>query len=106
MKSNKGQALVEFVIILPVSLLLIFTVSDFGSVISLKSELDNVTSDVVTFYQNGKTEEEIDNIINTNRKDEVKITISPRSDYVSITAEETIKPITPGLSYILKDVFD
>ena len=41
MKSNKGQALVEFVIILPITLILIFCVIDFGRIISLKSDLES-----------------------------------------------------------------
>ena len=37
-KNEKGQALVEFIIILPVFLLLVFCVVDFGRIISLKNE--------------------------------------------------------------------
>ena len=48
MKNNKGQALVEFVIILPVMLLLIFSIIDFGIVIYEKNNLENVISDAVT----------------------------------------------------------
>ena len=36
MKNNKGQALVEFIIILPIFLLLIISVIDFGNIISKK----------------------------------------------------------------------
>lgn len=103
MKSNKGQALVEFVIILPVALILLFSIIDFGRVISLKSELESVASDSVTFYQDGRTLEDIKRLI---KLDDVSISINEQGEYTSIEVEKEIKPITPGLSYIAKDVFD
>jgi len=41
MKNNKGQALVEFIIILPIFLLLIISIIDFGNIISKKYSLEN-----------------------------------------------------------------
>lgn len=103
MKSNKGQALVEFVIILPITLMLIFCVIDFGRVISLKSDLESKTDDIVTLYETGKTLEEINNIIDTK---DIKISLIENGDYVTITTSKRIKPITPGLSYIIDKVFN
>lgn len=103
MKSDKGQALVEFVIILPVALILLFCVIDFGRVISVKSDLENVASDAITFYQDGRTQEDITRIINKN---DVSIIVDEQGEYTSIKVSKKIKPITPGLSYIVKDVFD
>ena len=51
MKNSKGQALVEFVIILPITLMLMFCIIDFGRVISVKSDLESKTDDIVTFYE-------------------------------------------------------
>ncbi len=103
MKSNKGQALVEFVIILPVALILLFCVIDFGRVISLKSDLENVASDSVTFYQDGRTKEDIKRIINMP---DVTIDVKEEGEYTTIKVSKKIKPITPGLSYMVKNVFD
>lgn len=103
MKSNKGQALVEFVIILPITLILIFCVIDFGRVISVKSDLESKTQDIVSFYENGKTLEEINTIMDNK---DVKVRISESADYVTITTSRKIKPVTPGLSYILEKVFN
>lgn len=103
MKSNKGQALVEFVIILPITLILIFCIIDFGRVISLKSDLESKTDDVVTLYESGKSLEEINTIIDVS---DVKIGIEENGDYVTITVNKKIKPITPGLSYIAQKVFN
>lgn len=106
MMNKKGQALVEFVIILPISLLLIFCVVDFGRVISLKSDLENKASDVVTFYQNGNTPEEIKNLVNSKDGNDLKLDIVTNGEYVTINLSKKIKPITPGLSYIKQDVFN
>ena len=103
MKNQKGQALVEFVIILPVTLMLIFCVIDFGRVISLKSDLEGKTSDITTLYESGKTLEEI-NMVMDNK--DVKVNINEAGDYTTITVSKKIEPITPGLSYIISDVFD
>lgn len=105
MKKSKGQALVEFVIILPIFLMLVFCVIDFGRIISLKSTLENVTNDVITFYENGSNENEIKKIIDKNNKD-VDFSILVDEDYTTITLKKTIKPITPGFNLLPSDVFE
>lgn len=103
MKSNKGQALVEFVIILPITLILIFCVIDFGRVISLKSDLEGKIDDVVTLYQSGDSIEEINNVVNIK---DVETSLKENGDYINVTLTKKIKPITPGLSYIADKVFN
>ncbi len=105
MRNEKGQALVEFVLILPITLILIFCIVDFGRVISLKNDLENKTSDIVMLYQNGKTLDEIDSIINKEQNG-IKIDASYNEDYITISVTKKIKPITPGLSYIKEELFD
>ena len=39
--NRKGQALVEFVLILPVFLMILFTIVDFGNLLHSKTELQN-----------------------------------------------------------------
>lgn len=105
MKNKKGQALVEFILILPITLILIFCIVDFGRVISLKNDLENKLSDIVMLYQNGKTLDEINIIINKDKND-IKIDASYNEDYITISVTKKIRPITPGLSYIKEELFD
>lgn len=105
MKSNKGQALVEFVIILPVALLLIFSIVDIGRIINTKSELEGIVNDAVTFYSNGKSESEINSLLAIDYSD-VDIKIYAREETITITANKKLKPITPGINKIAKDAFD
>ena len=54
-KSNKkGQALVEFVLILPIFLMIIFAVIDFANVFYQKNELETVLDQVVEEVKNNK----------------------------------------------------
>lgn len=105
MKSKKGQALVEFIIILPVSLILFFCIADIARVIMTKNELEGITDDAITLYESGKTIDEVRNIISKDDKD-VIVDIYYENDYTSLNVNKKIKPITPGFSYVLKDVFD
>ena len=94
--NRKGQALVEFVLILPVLLLFIFAVYDFGMIYSKKSSLENNSSDIISFYRNGKTIDEIGAMY-------PKLNISEETDteYHKIVITDKVKIITPGLNRIL-----
>ena len=81
--NRKGQALVEFVLILPVFILILFAIVDFGTILSKKNELENDSMDIVSLVKNGTTIEDI------NKK------------YTDITITENVKVITPGLNLIL-----
>lgn len=104
MRNKKGQALVEFVIILPVMLLLIFSIIDFGIVIYEKNNLENVISDAVTLYENGKMPDEIKNTI--KQDDDLDISIENKDDCIVMKVEKKIEPITPGLNYLKDKVFN
>ena len=94
--NKKGQALVEFVLILPVFMLLIFSVYDFGMIFSKKSSLENSSSDIISLYQNGKTIDEIKELYPSLNISDVLDT-----DYHKITITDKVKIITPGLNRIL-----
>ncbi len=102
MKNEKGQALVEFIIILPVTLILMFCVIDFARVISLRSDLESITQDATILLESGKTKEDIERELDLNG---ANLNIEIKGEYVDVKTSKEIKPITPGFSYILKDVF-
>ena len=51
--NRKGQALVEFVLILPVFIFILFVIVDFGNILSNKNKLEYVSADIVDMYKNG-----------------------------------------------------
>lgn len=97
MVNRKGQALVEFVLILPVFLMILFTIVDFGVLLHTQNELENVSTDVVRMIQNGDSIEEV-------QKDytDLGIQLSPyREKYQKIVLSNEVSLITPFLDRIL-----
>ena len=54
MKNNRGQALVEFIMILPILILFIMAVFDFANILLKKNEMNDILNDVVSLYENNK----------------------------------------------------
>lgn len=97
--NKRGQALVEFVIILPILLLLIFAFIDLGRIIVCKNHLEGVMSEVANLE-----DEEITEYL---RKDsEYKISYDVKIDkYKNVTLTTKLDLITPGLKNILKNPY-
>ena len=96
--NRKGQALVEFVLILPIFIFILFSIVDFGMILNKKSQLENVSVDIISRFKNNDSIEDIkksydDLLINFDSND-VDIVIT-------ITAEVDI--VTPGLNLVLGD---
>ena len=93
--NNKGQALIEFVLLLPVILFIMFGIIDFGIIFNEKNTLENNSLDIINLYNNGETIEEIKKLY----KDK-EITIKETENYYTITIIKKVKLITPGLGRI------
>jgi len=98
--NNKGQALVEFVLILPIFILILFVIIDFGMIINTKSSLENKSVDIVEFVKNDKTIEEINSLY-----DDIQLDINYGEDYIKIIIYSDVDIITPGLNRILGDPY-
>ena len=97
--NKRGQALVEFVIILPILLLIIFAFIDFGRIIVCKNHLEGVMSEVA----NLDTEEAKEYLKNDN---EYQISYTVKTDkYKNITLSAKLNLITPGLKKILSNPY-
>ena len=95
--NRKGQALIEFVLILPVFLLILLSIVDFGMILSNKNNLESISTDIVREIKNGKNTTEISN----NYKD-IEITKDNyKNDYQKVTIQKKIHINTPGLDRIL-----
>lgn len=99
MKDKRGQALVEFILILPILLLIVFMVFDFGRILLCKMHLESVMNEV-SLIDNDK----IDNYLKEDKEYEIKYQIK-KSDYLTITLESKIDLITPGLKNILTNPY-
>ena len=95
--NNKGQALIEFVLILPVFIFLLFAVYDFGMIFSTRNALENDTSDIITLYKDGKSIDELKKIYNNF---DIVIDNDSDTDYIKIIVKDSLKLITPGFNRI------
>ena len=103
---KRGQALVEFIIILPVLIMLFFGAIDFGRVIVRKNELTTLSNDVTELYKNGSSYQEIESYLKENNEDNtIKIT-NKDNKYIEFTLISNIDFITPGLNKILGSPYE
>lgn len=98
--NKKGQALVEFVLILPVFILMLFVIIDFGFIISKKNELENIGVDVVMMINDGKSVNEIMEIY-----PDVTVEVDYKNDYSLVKISDDIDIMAPGLNLVLGDVY-
>jgi len=98
--NNKGQALVEFVLILPVFIFLLLVIVDFGIIFNEKNQLENDSLDIINLYKSGKSVDEINEIYENN-----VIIVNSLDDYYQIVVSTSIKLMTPGLSKIFGDPY-
>ena len=98
--NNKGQALIEFVLILPVFLFILFAVIDFGMIFSSKSRLENDSADIIDLYKNGTSIDEIKKMYSDN-----EIDISRDGEYYRFNISTSVNIITPGFNKIFGDPY-
>ena len=99
MKNNRGQALIEFVLILPVLLLLIFALIDFGRIIVCKNHLEGVMNEISTLDDN-----EISNYLKKDSDYKISYDIKI-NEYKTITLTTNLDLVTPGLKNILSNPY-
>ena len=97
---NKGQALIEFILILPVFLLLLFVIVDFGVIFNAKSNLENVSSDIISLYKDNNSIDSVRSIYK-----EYDISLDSYDEYDKLIIEKDVNLITPGMNRILSDPY-
>lgn len=100
--NNKAQALVEFVIILPIVLMVLFIVIDFSNIFYQKNYLEGVMNDVVEYKENGKSNSYIKSAIDD---DKVSVSYSIIDDKLDIKLSKKVKLITPFSSLFFDNPF-
>lgn len=106
MLNKKGQALVEFILVLPILIILLLSIVDFGKIYVEQNRLETKLNLVNNINSNVITDDLIYNVINKNEKEEIKIKTDVLDDgFIEITLEKKINIITPGLNLILKSPY-
>lgn len=95
--NRKGQALVEFVLILPIFIMILFSIVDFGIIFNKKNELENISIDIINLLNNNNNK--IEEIQKEYPKVDIKLTSEEKYTIVEISTKVNI--ITPGLNRVL-----
>lgn len=98
--NKKAQALVEFIIILPILILLIFSFLDFGKIMLCKSKLENIMNTVSML-----DEDEINNYLRNIKDYKINYEIK-QGEYKQIILKTKLELITPGLKNILHNPYE
>ena len=90
--NKKGQALVEFIVILPILIFILLAIVDIGKLNIMKSHLETLLKDV-------------DSSTNTIRDKEYEVFLTKKNidDGILIELKSCVDTITPGLNKILGD---
>ena len=94
--NRKGQALIEFVLILPIFILILFATVDFGLILSKKNELENISVDVVSMIKSNKSINEISSMY-----PDISINEESNNGYTKVIISKEVDIMTPGLNLIL-----
>lgn len=98
--NRKGQALIEFVLILPIFLFILFAIIDFGIIFNSKNSLENDSADIVSLFKTGTSLDEL-NKMYTDRQ----INLSNDEQYYIFKITTSIDLITPGFNRIFGDPY-
>ncbi len=101
---KSGQALVEFVIILPVFIFMILAVIDLGKIMYFKNNLESKMDDVITSYNTLKNKKEVSNRLKLN-EDQINLRINKDEKYVEFQLERELDIITPGLNLVFRNPY-
>ena len=95
--NKKGQALVEFILILPVLLLIVMALIDIGNIFLKKYNLNNDLETVTELYKNGETKELGVYLASEN----LTLDENKTNEMTTLTLKKTIEITAPGLTNIL-----
>ena len=92
--NNKGQSLVLFVLVIPITFMVLLMVYDIGNMVLLKNELNDINYLVVDYGIDVMTlddkEEKVRELINKNKSDIDNIDINFEDDKIYVTLEDSV----------------
>ena len=106
MKNKRAQALVEFALILPILIIIIFSIIDFGNIYLTKGDLESklaIATDILKSNADDLNllQSKINNSINKDNEINIKLEFDDTNEYLKIILEKDVKTITPGLNLII-----
>lgn len=93
--NNKGQALVEFILILPVFIMILFVIIDFGMIFNKKSNLESISNNAILIYKENESLVEIQNLYK-----DIQIELVNVNDYTKLVFKDKVNIVTPGMNRV------
>jgi len=110
LKNDRGQAIVEFTLIIPLILILMFAMLETGRFVHAAYEVEHASRESARIGALGGTDSEIITGVNTNASSldvqRITVTISPTEnfrnsgDQITVTVNYQFTPITPFVGAI------
>lgn len=95
--NNRGQALVEFILVFPIMIFVVLGMIDFGNIVYHKYQLESELDLISELYNQDNQSE----ITKYSTEKGIDTSISTENNYVTITVTKNIKITTPGLNLVL-----
>lgn len=93
--NNKGQALVEFILILPAFIMILFIIIDFAMIFNKKSSLESISNDAILIYKENESLVEIQNLYK-----DIQIELINVNDYTKLVFKDKVNIVTPGMNMV------
>jgi predicted PurR-regulated permease PerM len=100
-KDKKGQALIEFILIIPIFLILVFALIDFGNILYKRYKLENDLDYIVDLYNQGLN----DKIAIYVADNGMNITYEDLNQGLKIILTKNVNIMTPGLRVIINSPY-
>ena len=99
--NKRGQALIEFVLLLPIFIFLLLGIIDIGKVILTKTEIESELSEVLDMHRHHESYEEISAKLKKQDRT-LNFEIQKNEDQtLTLVVQKEIDIVTPGLGIIL-----
>lgn len=102
--NHYGQALIEFVLLLPIFVFMLFALIDLGKLFYLKNSMESKMEDVITIYSTEKNIAYVQEKLNLT-KEKMDLKIQNEENYLHFFLEKEIDFITPGFHLIFKNPY-
>lgn len=100
-----GQALVEFIIILPILIIILLSIVDFGLIFYKRNELENNLDEVVEIWKDTASSEEI-NLYLSNISDGIDFKYTLDGESTTLELISDYDALTPGMNLVLSDNYE
>lgn len=100
--NKKGQALVEFILVLPILLLIIISMIDIGNIFLKKFDLNNDLETVATLYENG----DMTNLNDYLEEENINLSENSKDDMITLTLSQKVSISTPVIKQVLGNEYE